>query len=119
MNVNLFVGETDSRGYTLVAALNPTHLFMFGEEYVVENEAGCVCGLTLERACSVFNQICGTNLKYEFYNTKWKEWYSKLNKREDGKRYHVEDNEMSQSERIAWLKAHPEEVARIKAKYNL
>ena len=116
---NLYIGETDARGYTLVLALKPVCVLWRSDEYALESLSGIIENLSLERAIELFNQVCNTPYDWHFFANEWMKWYAKLNKRADGTRRHIEDTEMSAAERTSWLKSHPEEVARIKAKYGL
>ena len=116
---NLYIGETDARGYTLVLALKPVCVLWRDDKYALESGENLIENLTLERAIELFNQVCNTPYDWHFFANEWMKWYAKLNKRADGTRRHIEDTEMSAAERTSWLKSHPEEVARIKAKYGL
>ena len=116
---NLYIGETDARGYTLVLALKPVCVLWRGDSYALESGENLIENLTLERAIELFNQVCNTPYDWHFFANEWMKWYAKLNKRADGTRRHIEDTEMSAAERTSWLKSHPEEVARVKAKYGL
>ena len=116
---NLYIGETDSRGYTLVLALKPVCVLWRGDSYALESGENTIEGLSLQRAIELFNSVCNTPYDWHFFANEWMVWYKKLNKRADGTRRHIDDTEMSTAERTTWLKSHPEEVARIKAKYGL
>jgi hypothetical protein len=119
MNTNLYIGETDSRDYTLVLALNPVCVLWRGDEYALESGENLIENLTLERAIKLFNSVCNTNYDWHFFANEWMRWYKKLGKRADGTRRHIDDVKMTTAERTSWLRAHPEEIARIKAKYGL
>ena len=114
---NLYIGETDARGYTLVLALKPVCVLWRGDEYALESGENLIENLTLERAIELFNQVCNTPYDWHFFANEWMKWYAKLNKRASGIRVHIENDEKINARE--WLKSHPEEVARVKAKYRL
>ena len=119
MNPNLYVGETDSRDYTLVLALNQVCVFMCKDgSYALESGENIILNLTLEHAIELFNSVCDTHYDWHFFANEWMRWYAKIGKRADGTRRHVEDT-VSNKDAHEWLKSHPEEVARVKAKYGL
>ena len=117
MDVNLYVGETDGRGYTLVLAQNPSHVYKDRASKYIFEDKELVTGLTCQQAIETFNSKCNTNYDFHFFENEWERWYSKLNKRPDGTRVHIESEDRTTVK--DWMREHADEVARIKAKYGI
>ena len=68
---NIFIGETDARGYTLVLALKPVCVLWRGDSYALESGENLIENLTLERAIELFNSVCNTNYEWHFFANEW------------------------------------------------